>query len=143
MQTFEEIQAQKENLRKQLQEIEKQEKMLQNKELFEIWQLVIDKQINVFEFQKFVNEQIDEATLLYRYTYKNDKNEEKTFEYRDGTRGRNPFKTHCEAGKLTYEQALAYARNEAGKKVIAKYFNRTYEAPKVEEQPTSEPVKKK
>ena len=116
--TIADIDAQQAALKMQMEELQKQKEMIAKKDYFDLLNTIKDKKIPLAAFSAFLAEQVAEEGILIKYTYNNDKNQEKVYIYKNGQKGKNTLKEHLEQKKITKEQAYSYVKKEEAKKLI-------------------------
>lgn len=120
--TLEELQKQEAELQAKVEAIRAQQRVIQNKNFYDVLEQAKDKGITKEQLSNFINSLIEDEKILVVYDYTDDDGKAKQSILRLNAKGQNVFIRHCREKKITKEQALTYARNEAGRQKVEEIF---------------------
>lgn len=120
-QTTEELYKQISELEKKKQELESVITKKQNASFYEVIEFAKSKNIDKNRLLAFIQNLLEEEKILVVYDYEEDGKQKQSILKTD-SRGQNTFIKHCKEGKLTQEQALIFAKNQAGIDKVKEIF---------------------
>lgn len=120
--SMEDIKAQREALQKQMDALDNQAKHIEQRAYFEIYSLLAGKGITASAMIEFLQEMVKDEGVIVKYPYKNPEGVAKTFNYKAGQKGPNPFAQAIKIGGMERADALKYAVGPEGVAYVEKLY---------------------